>query len=64
MEKKTEIRNLLERLRIAWEKRPEMSFANMVMQIGVYPELRGKRIGDTTDDVLITAIEKLCNEVK
>jgi uncharacterized protein YihD (DUF1040 family) len=57
MEKKTEIRNLLERLRIAWEKRPEMELAEIIMDAHPNTDFHGFSLTDTK---LFTAIEKLC----
>lgn len=57
--RKKEIATLLERLRVAWERRPEMSFDELVSRAS-----RSKKnyslIESSEGDRLITAIEKLC----
>ena len=59
-----EIRNLLERLRIAWERRPEMKLDTMVAQASWNVDCRIGYISYVDDEPLITAIEKLCSEEK
>ena len=61
------IRALLDRLRVAWERRPEMRFVELVMEDMEWSTdfvTMTTTVDGRTDEEFITAIEKLCEGEK
>lgn len=56
-DRQQEIRDLLERLRVAWERRPECSLAELFKRALFIFMIPTREL---TDEQFITAIEKLC----
>ena len=64
--RKIEIRNLLERLRVAWEKMPELNLSQLIIEHGFRSEVfEGiSMIVYTENEALITAIERMVENGK
>ena len=60
-DRELEIRNLLERLRVAWEKRPEWELGELAIR-AVDSYIGKADLEFSTSEQIITAIEKLCEE--